>query len=131
MPVAILALNLNSESEERAAFERAGLGAYIVKAVEGSYKGETERSYIVDVGRSGVYFGELAGERFRAVLDFAKAHGQESVLFLDYKRDAALFYCEDYRSEVLGRWKAAPKAVATTRDGWTRDGETYYIIEGA
>lgn len=128
-PVVILALNLESEEVERAAFERAGLSARVLKQVEGAYKGQVERSYVVDVGQHGQYHGELHKEALNAALMLAETYAQESVLFLSYRRDAQLIFCNSRDVVDLGRWHAVHERKAIAQDAWTRDGSQYYIVE--
>jgi hypothetical protein len=130
-PVVILALNFGSERDEKALLAVAGLGERVIKTVEGAYKGQIERSFVLDVGHSGPNFGELNLNIFDAVLRFAEAYKQESVLFLSYSRDAQLIYCHSRDVVNLGQWKSVPKAEAIRGTNWTRDGEQYFVVKEA
>ena len=90
------------------------------KIVEGQYKGNSERSFIV-FGNRGVELGK------RIALDA----NQESVLFLNQDRDAILIECKTGIETALGKFKAVPEHVAKQSTGWTFDNTTnrFFICE--
>ena len=99
-------------------------GPTFVKRVSGSYKGEEETSFVVNV----------QGDR-RALLDIAAFFGQESVLDLDTSRNASLIFINGEEPgtetrEELGKFTRVDKEEALKQDAWTFDGlsGSYFIV---
>lgn len=124
-PVVILALNLESKSSELAAIKSLGLDSVFIAQVNGAYKGQTERAYMFDVGRSGEYAGELNISALQSCLNAAAAYGQESILLLDYRRNAQLIFT-DGSTRGLGQWRRICPVEALTLDAYTELGGHYY-----
>jgi hypothetical protein len=125
-PVIILELNMYDAAAESAAIKSLGLD--YVPAL-GSYKGVVSRSYIVDIGYDGDRYGDIEVSKLNKVLDLANKHNQESVLLLDYKRDAMLIYLNNIEQDVvrIGQLRAVSKEVAEASEAWTFVNNTYYM----
>ena len=119
-PIVILALNLDSEEMEQQAISRFIGKEYTRPSLVGCYKGEDERSYIIDAVENNL----------DEILDFAKQYNQESILHLDNQRLATLIFDRD-NSVSLGRFKSVSESNATSRDAYTYNpvSNTYYIAE--
>lgn len=115
-PLWILATGITA-SNEQADAAIAGFFGVTPRPVEGCYKGETERSYLVP--DNGV--GETR------VLEFLREYKQESALLLDNQRNAFLVYSDDGRREHIGEFTEASKAIAEVQEGWTKVDGKYYI----
>lgn len=115
-PMIIFALN---SPNDHAVLEAAGITGTMFKELKGSYKGQTEASYIVDASL------------LDNVLGLAKAHRQESILILDQDRNASLYYVKSGLNTPIGRLVPASEAVALSKEAWSYrpDLNTYYIVE--
>jgi hypothetical protein len=115
----ILALNLDSVEAEHNAISKFLGYDYERPALDGCYKGEVERSYILEVD----------GNLF-SILAFAKEYNQESILYLDNQRLATLIYSMD-NMVSLGLFKGVSEAHAKAKDAYTFNPLTltYYIAE--
>jgi hypothetical protein len=114
----ILALNLDSvEAEHKAISSFLGQG-YKRQPLDGCYKGEVERSYILEVG----------SKSLQDILAFSKEYNQESILYLDNQRLATLIYSMDNMTS-LGLFKGVSEAHAKSKDAYTFNPitNTYYI----
>jgi hypothetical protein len=120
IPIVILALNLDSEELEQQAISTFLGSEYSRPSLVGCYKGEVERSYII----------ETTSKSLEDILMFAKQYNQESILHLDNERSAVLVYDMDNMVK-LGRFKSASKAIALSNDAYTysKETHTYYIVE--
>ena len=122
----VIALNLASAMLERKALADHGILNY--KAVEGSYKGEKERSYVVT-------FQTL--EDLQQILHVARTYKQESILVVDVERNAQLMFLNTYSGgtmpKYVGKFKNVPKFEALEQEAWTYDPENnyYYICKEA
>lgn len=114
----LIALNGNSEVEERLALDAVDISG---KIVEGHWKGEKERSWIID------------GKEERWVKGMAKARMQEAILFVDVRKQAWLFNAiDDFTSaHYQGLWKSVDASVALGQDSYTKDPSTgiYWVIQ--
>jgi hypothetical protein len=118
--IVILALNLSSELEDKKALTNFLGYEYKRQALDGCYKGTTEKSYILEVGN----------KTLEQILEFSKVHNQESILYLDNQRIATLVYSMDNMVN-LGRFKGVSKGHALSKDAYTYSEELnqYYIVE--
>ena len=119
-PIVILALNLDSEEIEQQAISRFTGKDYTRPSLVGCYKGQDERSYIIDA----------VDNSLDDILTFAKQYNQESILYLDNQRLATLIFDKD-NSVSLGKFKGVSESNATSRDAYTYNPSTntYYIAE--
>jgi hypothetical protein len=128
-PVVILALNTGSQVDELRILGEAGLK--VLRSTFGSYKGQKELSYVVDVGHDGAQFGEVDRAKLETAIDVARAFSQESILFLAYDRTASLLYMSDLRAEPLGQFVAVAPRVALAQEAYTYDlatGEHWVVV---
>jgi len=125
-PVVVIELNLYDQDLELGVLYSAGLA--FVPAL-GSYKGMTNRSYVLDIGREGEFYGEIDQSKLNIALDLASKHKQESVLMLDSNRRAQLYYIESQELVDLGQLSAIGKTVADASEAWTLVNGTYYGTE--
>ena len=118
--LAILALNLDSVEAEHKAISKFLGYDYERPPLDGCYKGEVERSYILEVGSVGLF----------GILAFAKEYNQESILYLDNQRLATLVYSMD-NMVSLGLFKGVSEDHAKSKDAYTFNPitNTYYIAE--
>jgi hypothetical protein len=81
------------------------------------YKGTKEKSFIVKVESVAAleYLVKLA-DHFR----------QESILYIDARNQASLYYIESKTREKLGIFHKVPKSVADTLDAYTMTESGYY-----
>jgi hypothetical protein len=117
-PFVILALNHPSgELFERTILKRAGLP---FKAVDGVYKGKTERSYVVPLS------GRVSLVK---LCDLAHTFKQESILSVYGSGEAFLVDPRTYGMEYLGVWHSVPPEVAAVQTAYTFDPstKTYYV----
>lgn len=113
----IMALNTDKDSTILKAH-----GIVRFKAVQGSYKGELETSYVIP-------FTTL--ETYQKALFLAKQYNQESILVVDINRDAELIYIDNSKTDKLGKFQCVSKYEALAQDSWTKDVEKeyYYVIK--
>ena len=117
-PLFIVAFNGETEKDDIATLFRAGVESGYRK-VRGSYKGKTERSYILNV------------EQFHKVVASGALSNQESVLFLDNQRSGWLYLRSDeFRQGVgtqyLGEFKEVHATIAAKLDAWTEIDGKYF-----
>jgi len=122
-PRVIFALNLPTELDDVRAIHAAGIEHFVVG--EGCYKGKHERSYNVSINDA---------SKVRAL---AKAHGQESILFLDNQYNAWLsFSSGEYPSftatpgehlKYIGEFKETSVTQAARADAWSKFHGIYYV----
>ena len=119
-PIVILALNLDSEAQEQQAISTFLGASYKRIALDGCYKGEVERSYII----------ETTSKTLEEILAFSKQFNQESILYLDNQRLATLVYDMDNMVK-LGKFKGVSESHAKSNDAYTysHEQDTYYIAE--
>lgn len=95
----------------------------------GCYKGVEERSWIVEYEGCG---------SFDALLNLAAAYGQESILTINRKREAAIWYLDPVLVKslgqriVLGKIEPVSERQAKKLDAWTRtenNGQYYAVKE--
>ena len=87
----------------------------------GSYKGELEESFIVfDSDTSQLDTREL-------VIDVAKSFGQESILIVDSKQNAKLYYVASGASVIVGKFTAVSDSEALSREAYTLFNDQYYV----
>lgn len=116
-PFIILSLNVGIKEREKAILQRQG---FRVKALKGSYKGQTKDSYLVPIA---------SPETIQQALHVAKQHDQESVLVCDSERRSKLIFTQD-RSELdLGSFVPVTASEARSQACYTYDPEhnTYWI----
>jgi len=113
-PVAIFTLNLETKIEEQQALNNAGFKHF--KSMRGSYKGQKETSYLVPVE---------ALEDLGPLLDLARTHGQESILFVEgVTREASLIFTDpETPQEHLGKLTPVDAREALKSESWTLDVE--------
>ena len=90
------------------------------KQVQGCYNNEMEWSYIIE-----------AHEGIREKLyDFLGSFNQESVMFVDEKRVASLYYVKLEASVEIGQFQiTSPADAMDNHEGWTRDGSTFWVVK--
>ncbi len=121
----IIALNQPSIKDDREIIEKNGF--HILRELEGMYKGAKENSYLIPCYNLMQYL---------TLLDIAKAHNQESVLYLSrisvrYNMRASIIMVnEPQKQPVTGTFRAIGMHTPN-KDSWTLDKELheYYIIE--
>lgn len=84
---------------------------------KGVYKGTKEKSFIVKVENQ----YDLIW-----VTNLAKMFNQESILYVDSRNNASLYYIESKTREKLGIFHKVPKSVADTLDAYTMTKDGYY-----
>ena len=83
----------------------------------GVYKGVREKSFMVEVKNH---------YDFLWVTGLASSFSQESILMVDKRNQAALFYLKSKETEKLGTFHKIPKSVADTLDAYTETEGGYY-----
>ncbi len=116
-PAVILALNTGELSDERATLRALG---FEFKPVTGVYKTVTEDSYVVLLKQT---------DDLKKLMDLAAQHEQESILFLDERRNAKLVYLKDNSTEPLGRFTKVSEVEAKQHDNYTKDDNSYYVCK--
>lgn len=106
----VLALNLNSLGEELVMIKAVTGIDYTLPPLLGSYKGETERSYVFEYNNLNEYL---------VLLHLAKHTRQESVLLLNEANDTALLFCESGERVPLGQFKTVEQSEALSHDAWS------------
>ena len=128
VPIIILKVNSPSIAQDKAIISKFLGYEYTSTAMIGSYKGEQNPSYII----------ELKDKTLNEVLVFAGNMNQESILYLDNERRASLVFTAslsvfpDASAHVpLGMFKAVHKDIALKSDNWTLNPNTnqYYITQ--
>ena len=121
---AIVALNLDSPEAEHKALRERHITKF--KQVNGSYKGSTERAYVIT-------FTSLT--HLQQILFVGREFNQESILIVDAKRNAELLYLDTVNKGItpkqLGKFVNVSKFEALAGDNWTHDIEKdyYYIVK--
>ena len=95
--------------------EIAGDGWDVIRGL-GYFEGERENVAIV--------FGEHLDE----VLEWARQHGETSVLHVDSNRIADLVYTEDGRRERVGPWRGVGRK-CPNEPAWTCVNGLYYVAK--
>ena len=88
----------------------------------GSYKGETERSYMT---------GFLDAQEIRALAILAAEYKQESTLVIDYTGNAYLMYTDGSKKvEGIGRWGEIDRDKQDNLENWTltENGTLYTVL---
>ncbi len=121
VPIIILEVNSPSIAQDKAIISKFLGYEYTSTAMIGSYKGEQNPSYII----------ELTHKTQEDVTSFARANNQESILYLDNERRATLVFSDGLINVPLGMFKAVPKTIALESDNWTLNPNTnqYYITQ--
>lgn len=83
----------------------------------GVYKGTKEKSFMVEVENH---------YDFMWTCGVARSYNQESILMVDKRNQASLFYLESKKVEKLGTFHKIPKSVADTLDAYTETKDGYY-----
>ena len=99
------------------------------KVVEGVYRGEAELSIMIPV------INEVFD--LSTVEQLAHIYDQESILFVDEDRNAELRFMvkafdenlKELKPEKLGKFVATTKGIAEQCNGYTKDGNDYYICD--
>jgi hypothetical protein len=126
VPIAIFSLNTNSPILEEEVVKGLGLP---YKALKGSYKGSTERSYMVVLSsKENQYATDM--DKLARVKHLAWDYGQECILFSDNQRVSMLIYPNGKTVDV-GKFVSASKESALLKDAWTYDfvNDQYYITK--
>jgi len=120
-PCVIIAVNQGTYKDDYKFIRSYGIDHF--KALIGSYKGETENSYLIIT---------KSLEDYRRALLCARAAYQESILFLRPDRSAFLEYIDSGSRTELGQWVEVSRDRADALDAWTLDPATgrYYVAEG-
>jgi hypothetical protein len=109
---------INHPAGER--FERALLRQLNLphKAVQGVWKREHERSYVVP----------LTPENLIKVERIARKWNQEAIMIVRQTGEAVLLFLDGRGEQYLGRWQEVARTHAESLDGYTFDPETerYY-----
>jgi hypothetical protein len=95
------------------------LSYYGFKKVLGSYKGQTESSYVVNASEDSA---------LDLVLGLAKKFNQESVLIVDEERKATFKYVGSGETVKLGQFVSVSAIEAQSLENWTLDGTNYYSV---
>ena len=88
----------------------------------GSYKGETERSYMIDLPTE---------TETRKLAELAASHNQESILVIDYTGNAYLIYTDGSKKvEGIGRWGEIDRDEQDNLENWTltENGTLYTVL---
>ena len=95
---------------------RLGKSFQVIEA-QGVYKGTKENSFIVKVeNKYDVMW----------LTNLAKQFNQESILYIDARNQASLYYIESKTREKLGIFHKVPKSVADNLDAYTMTESGYY-----
>jgi len=128
----IFAVNTSGNASQEMEYVKARLGRCAnIKQVEGSWDGKREISYAVFPGKDEWLYYKAT---FDAVVQLAKLHDQESILVIDPRtekgRTARMHWMRDNIVQSLtGHFVAVPPAEAMKEQGWTRDGNNFYVIK--
>ena len=128
----IFAVNTSGNASQEMEYVKARLGRCAnIKQVEGSWDGKREISYAVFPKADEWLYYKATSD---AVFQLAKLHDQESVLILEprseFGRSASLHWMRTHTVQPLtGHFVAVPPAEAMREQGWTRDGNNFYIIK--
>jgi hypothetical protein len=115
-PFLILALNLNTEKEEREV-----LGQLKVPYTQclGVYDGLEERSYLFPLTSS-------HGDESSDLIELARRYNQHSVLIVDANRIASLYYIESNTEHTVGFFQETTSTEGLT--GWTKLNNKIYTV---
>lgn len=125
MTFVIISAELAAKSTEYNAVATVGLvngltrlGVPFTPAI-GSYKGRTEKSFLVELGEHGDY---------DEVRDLAAHYNQESILLVDDQGEASLIYLVGGGVDIIGQWQWAGLDQPET-DAWTQlAGQYFYVV---
>lgn len=116
---AVFSLNCELPEEEEFYLNEYGIKA---KELTGSYKGKVQTSYLVVIDNN---------KTFKTIVELAKKHNQESVLYINQEREASLIPIDcEKPQEYIGRWKKHYGPIDNL-DAWTYDPaeENYYVCK--
>lgn len=82
----------------------------------GYFQGTHEVSYVAH--------GIMRGDAIAA----GRAFQQDSVLYVSADGMAELIRCDDGTGSVIGRWRTYGEHKPADRGGWTKIGDTFYVI---
>lgn len=71
-----------------------------------------------------VSYGIMRGDAVAA----GRAFQQDSVLYVSADGMAELIRCDDGTGSVIGRWRTYGEHKPADRGGWTKIGDTFYVI---
>lgn len=91
------------------------------KKVLGSYKGQTENSFVAIVNNDA---------KLNVIIDIANQWSQESILVVDENRKAKLVFMKGLEVQKLGDFRPIDVLEAQNLDNWTLDGTQYYAVKG-
>lgn len=91
------------------------------KQVLGSYKGQTENSFVAIVNDDA---------KLNVIIDIADLWSQESILVVDENRKAKLVFMKGLEVQKLGDFRPIDVLEAQNLDNWTLDGTQYYAVKG-
>ena len=116
----IFAINSPMDKAEELCYVKGALHHCSVKQVQGCYNDMIEVAYVIHTN------SELAVDEMH---DLCKDHGQESILCLDAKRGASLFYLATGILSDIGKFREVSANEALDSGDWTRDGSTFYRVK--
>jgi hypothetical protein len=90
------------------------------KKVIGSYKGQTENSFVAIVEDD---------KKLNVIIDIANQWMQESILIVDESRKARLLFMKGLDSQPLGDFRPIDALEAQNLENWTLDGTQYYAVK--
>lgn len=128
----IFAVNTSATSSQEMEYIKARLGHLAkIKQVEGSWDGKREVSYAVFPR-----YDSFESYKFlrHAVLNLASIHKQQSILILsprdeNGRREASLHWLNINTTQEVGHFVPATAEEAMKQQGWTRDGNNFFVIK--
>lgn len=124
-PFAMFAVNTELDQTAELVYVESTLGCN-VKQVVGCYKGNQETSYIVTFSRDDS-IGNMS--KINRLFELCRKNSQESVLMVDSKREARLFFLNINSTQGVGTFQRATPAEAIELGNWTLDGNQFWICK--
>lgn len=119
----IFALNTGKHNEFQilcTTFKYHGFNEAMLKPVQGYYNGKVEHSYIFP----------WTEKSSRFIRNLTTEHKQESILYIDERLNAELYYLDDYVSIPIGTMCKTTAGTAQQQPGYTKvDGNYYTVFE--
>ena len=116
----VLALNSQNWSHEEERIKKV-VNCKVTHCL-GSYKGKTERSYMIDLPTE---------TETRKLAELAASHNQESILIVDYAGNAFLMYTDGSKKvEDIGQWGEIDREYQDGLSNWTltEHGKLYTVL---
>ena len=98
---------------------------FICHPVFGCYNGQTEKSFLVNLGTD----ARFHGSNVLTIMELGRKLRQESVLLIDNEEQAVLKYCETNKTEKLGLFQRVTKEDAVANKAYTHIGDEYFICK--